>query len=152
MDTPIYFYTRSDPYFELSNFYPQGFEEEGAYWPSVEHYFQAQKFSDPDYRELIRLASTAKQAKTLGRTRTVRLRADWEEVKDDIMRHALLEKFQHTDLKELLLGTDGRLLIENSPFDSYWGCGPDGDGKNRLGVLLMEVREELRQQSNPKSE
>ena len=38
----------------------------------------------------------------------------------------------------------GALLVENAPGDAYWGVGKDGNGKNRLGVLLMEVREWLR--------
>ena len=51
MDTPIRFFTKNEDWFELSNFYPHGFEEEGIYWPSVEHYFQAMKFEDRTYRE-----------------------------------------------------------------------------------------------------
>lgn len=59
------------------------------------------------------------------------------------MKHALRQKFSHPKLKALLLSTKKRELVENSPFDRYWGCGGDGTGANRLGVLLMEVRQEL---------
>lgn len=143
MENPIYFFTKNDPYYELSNFSPYGFEEDGVYWPTVEHYFQAQKFEDVAYREQIRVAPSPKQAKSLGQSRAIPLRSDWEDVKEDIMLHALRRKFAHPKLSRLLLGTENRRLLENSPFDSYWGCGPHGEGLNRLGHLLMIVRDEL---------
>lgn len=146
MARPIYFFTRNDPYFELSNFAPYGFEEDGLNWPTVEHYFQAQKFAGAEsaaHRERIRTAHSPKDAKTLGQSRALPLRPDWEAVKEEIMRHALRQKFAQPELRALLLGTGRRPLIENSPFDRYWGIGKDGSGRNRLGVLLMELRAEL---------
>lgn len=60
------------------------------------------------------------------------------------MYKALLAKFtQHYDLRKLLLETEDRKLVEHSPYDSYWGDGGDGKGKNRLGVLLVKLRSEL---------
>jgi ribA/ribD-fused uncharacterized protein len=143
---PIYFYSKTDAYYELSNFSPHAFELDGVYWLTVEHYFQAQKFpSRPEYQETIRTARLPRDAKTLGRSRTVPLRADWEEVKDEVMRRALRAKFTtHAELRALLLGTGARELIENAPSDEYWGCGRTGSGRNRLGQLLMELRSELR--------
>jgi ribA/ribD-fused uncharacterized protein len=74
------------------------------------------------------------------------LRKDWEKVKEDIMRRGVLRKFEtHGDIREILLSTEDEEIVENSPSDYYWGCGKDGSGKNRLGVILMEVREELRE-------
>jgi N-glycosidase YbiA len=73
------------------------------------------------------------------------LRSDWEQVKDDVMRKAVLQKFKtHADIREILLATESEVLVENSPIDYYWGCGKDGSGKNKLGQILMEVREVLR--------
>ena len=72
-------------------------------------------------------------------------RSDWEQVKEDVMHKALLAKFtQHEELYRLLLGTKDRALVEHTKNDSYWGDGGDGTGKNRLGYLLMTVRETLR--------
>jgi hypothetical protein len=80
----------------------------------------------------------------MGRERTRPLRQDWEHVKDDIMRQAVLCKFQtHTDIRDILLSTGNAEIVENSPIDFYWGCGADGSGKNMLGKILMEVREIL---------
>ncbi|RKZ74008.1 MAG: Swarming motility protein ybiA [Candidatus Parabeggiatoa sp. nov. 1] len=143
----IYFYSSTDQYAEFSNFSKHGFKLKGKYWPTVEHYFQAQKFPSLPQEERIRTAPTPSKAKQLGRTRSVPLRADWEKVKDNIMREAVLAKFRaHDKLKTLLLGTGSKKLVENAPKDYYWGSGQDGSGKNRLGIILMETREMLRQE------
>ena len=69
-------------------------------------------------------------------------RKDWDEVKIDIMKKALLAKFgQHKDLRKMLVSTGKRMLVEHSPYDSFWGDGGDGTGKNWLGILLMEIRD-----------
>jgi len=140
----IYFYSSKTAYAEFSNFSPDGFKLKGKYWPTVEHYFQAQKFPNNPLEERIRTASRPTEAKKLGRTRSVRLRPDWEKVKDNIMREAVMAKFStHDDLKKLLLETGDEELVENAPMDSYWGCGKNGNGKNMLGKILMETRKNL---------
>lgn len=64
--------------------------------------------------------------------------------KDDIMRQAVLCKFQtHRDIRDILLSTGNAEIVENSPIDFYWGCGADGSGKNMLGKILVEVRDVL---------
>ncbi len=147
----IYFYASRDNYSELSNFSKHGFMLKDKFWPTVEHYFQAQKFSGKPQEERIRVAATPKQAKMLGRTRTFSLRSDWEKVKDDIMREAVMAKFRtHHDLKQLLLDTGHEQLVENAAHDYYWGCGQDGSGKNMLGKILMETREILDQEQSIK--
>lgn len=113
----------------------------------MEHYFQAQKFFDPKHRERIRTAASPQHAKVLGRTTTIPIRTDWNEVRERVMKHALRLKFAAPKLRTLLLATKSRVLVENSPYDRYWGCGRDGRGKNRLGALLVEVRQELREQA-----
>ena len=115
-----------------------------VWWSTVEHYFQAQKFTDPAYREKVRLTATAKQAAALGRSRAVPLRPDWEEVKVDIMRTAVLKKFRtHPGLRVLLLETEQRPIVENAPGDYFWGCGQDGSGQNWLGQILEQIRKEI---------
>ena len=142
---PIYFYTPRDEYGCFSNFSPHGIEEDGEWWPTVEHYFQAQKFSDAVYREKIRRAGTPKDAKTLGWDRKVLIRSDWDDIKDEVMLRAVGRKFfTHADIREVLLATGDEELIENAPSDYYWGCGADGSGQNRLGRILMQIRDQLR--------
>ncbi|BCM89909.1 N-glycosidase [Abditibacteriota bacterium] len=143
----IYFYSKSERYFEFSNFSSHGVELNGAWWPTVEHFFQAQKFEDKDYRDRIRRARTPKDAKELGRTRALAILADWDTRRDEVMLEAVRKKFAtHAAIRELLLSTGDEELIENAPTDYYWGCGRTGTGQNKLGQILMQVREELRQQ------
>ncbi len=141
----INFYSTRDAYGELSNFAPYRIHLKQRSWPSSEHYFQAQKFPDHADEEEIRLAANAREAAQMGRERHRPLRPDWEEVKETVMLEALRAKFtQHRSLQELLLGTGDVRLVEHTRNDAYWGDGGDGTGRNRLGVLLMQVRAELR--------
>lgn len=141
----ILFYSQTDEYGEFSNFSRHGFQIDGQYWKTVEHYFQAMKFAGTAYADKVREARDPREAKKLGRRRDWPLRTDWETVKDDVMRVAVLEKFRtHDDLRDLLLATGEADIVENAPMDYYWGCGADGSGKNRLGKILMEVRAILR--------
>ena len=142
------FYRLNEPYGEFSNFSPRPFELDGRIWPTSEHYFQAQKFPDTEHEEAIRLAKSPMIAARMGRSRDRPLRADWEAVKDDVMRAALYAKFtQHPCLRSLLLQTVDAELIEHTRNDSYWGDGGDGTGKNRLGQLLMELRTQFRNET-----
>ena len=145
----IYFYSTRDTYGCFSNFSAHGFELDGTYWKTSEHYFQAQKFVGTPHVEAICNAKTPKDAAKMGRERTRPLRSDWEEIKEEVMRKAVLKKFQtHAEIREILLSTGDEELVENAPGDYYWGCGKDGSGKNRLGAILMEVREQLKAESS----
>jgi ribA/ribD-fused uncharacterized protein len=80
-----------------------------------------------------------------GRDRTRPLRADWEEVRDSMMRKAVWTKFnQHPRLAAMLVETGDAEIVEHTENDAYWGDGGDGKGLNRLGQILMQVRAELR--------
>ena len=140
---PLYFYTKTMPFWGLSNFAPPGIERQGVYWPTVEHYFQAQKFSEPAARDRIKRAVTPKEARALGQSRDYKIRSDWDVVREQIMLTGLRLKFKNPEAKTLLLSTQDRVLVEASPFDYFWAAGQDGTGLNRLGHLLMQVRSEL---------
>ncbi len=144
----IQFYTVSDSYGCFSNFSPHPFRLNGKMWPTSEHYFQAQKFAGTDSEEEIRQAKSPMIAARMGRSRKRPLRKDWESVKDRIMHEAVLAKFtQHVELRETLLATGNVQIVEHTENDAYWGDAGDGSGKNRLGQILMRVREELRSTS-----
>lgn len=141
----IYFYSRTDEYGDFCNFSSHGFAIDDNYWPTVEHYFQAQKFAGSEHESAIQRARTPGDAKGLGRTTAISLRDDWEEIKDEVMYVAVLRKFQtHKEIRERLLATESEEIVESAPGDYYWGCGADGSGENRLGRILMRVRDELR--------
>jgi len=140
----IYFYSTKGNYGCFSNFSAHGFMLDNKYWKTSEHYFQAQKFFGTDHEEELRNASSPMAVAEMGRDRKRPLREDWEKVKDDVMRKAVMRKFEtHKDIREILLSTGDEEIIENTKGDYYWGCGSDGSGKNMLGKILMEVREKL---------
>jgi len=143
----IRFYSVNDEYGEFSNFAAYPISLQGKRWPTSEHYFQAQKFEDSTHREEIRAAKTPMVAARLGRDRKKRRRRDGESAKDHMRRDAVMAKFtQNEELSRLLLATGAAKLVERTTNDAYWGDGGDGSGKNRLGLILMEVRSQLLQQ------
>lgn len=130
----------------LSNFYFSPMIIDNVVYTTNEHFFQAMKSLNPKERQAIVLAPTPGKAKRLGRK--VSLRKDWEDIKEEIMLTGLRHKFSNPELRKKLLATGNEELIEGTTWhDNYWGicdceaCG--GQGKNRLGKLLMQVREEL---------
>jgi len=148
--TTIYFYKAENPYGCFSNFSPHTVFLKGKTWLTSEHYFQAQKFAGAPLEEQVRMAATPGKAAEIGRARSNPLRADWEEVKDDIMRDVVRAKFtQHADLADILLSTGDAVLVEHTANDRYWADGGDGSGLNRLGQILMEIRQELKQSQFP---
>ncbi|CAF0796903.1 unnamed protein product [Adineta steineri] len=149
-DEPIYFYDLDAPYGEFGNFYPAPIQLDGLTWPTSEQYFQAQKFilQREQYMHILE-SPTPRKAFDYARAHTSLVRSDWDYVKDDIMYDACLAKFQqHPKLKELLLSTGDRTLIEHTKNDSYWADGGDGTGRNQLGITLMKVRHHLSHHHN----
>lgn len=134
-----------DEYSFLSNFYYSPITYDGITYPTMEHYFQAMKTTDQAKRKEIANLETPSMAKRAGRM--VDLRPEWEGIKMNVMRVGLRQKFaEGTTLRQKLLATRGEDLEEgNTWHDCYWGkcycsrCG--GHGMNRLGSLLMEVRD-----------
>lgn len=144
----INFYSTKDDYGCFSNFSAQPFRLKDKIWKTSEHYFQAQKFAETEHEEELRLVDSPMVVARMGRDRKRPLRKDWEIVKDDVMREALRAKFtQNEDLKKILLETGDATLVEHTANDNYWGDGGDGNGKNMLGKLLIELREEFRKEN-----
>lgn len=141
----------------LSNFELCKVTLDGVDYPSVENAYQAAKLNIPNNLILTNIirtdngfdTCTAKQSKRLGRK--VILRDDWDEIKDDIMYDLVKQKFsRNTKLKSMLMSTGDRELVEGNWWhDNYWGdcsCSKcyDIEGKNKLGKILMRVRDELK--------
>lgn len=122
----------------LSNFWPIRIIAYGRLFNSVEAAYQAGKTLDEKERDLIS-KMTASESKRFGKS--VKLRSDWEEVKQNIMFELLCIKFSDPFLKAKLLDTKGIELIEGNTWnDTYWGVCR-GKGQNNLGKLLMKVRD-----------
>lgn len=131
-----------EEYYFLSNFYHVDVEYEGIKYKNTEAAFQAQKVLDDD-EKLLFSELYPREAKKLGRR--VKLREDWNDVKDNYMYEICKTKFtQHEDLAKKLLETGDEELVEGNTWnDTYWGVC-NGKGKNQLGKTLMRIREELR--------
>lgn len=133
----------TDEYRFLSNFYMTPVVYDGSFYPSSEHAYQAAKTLDLVQREQVQNVSTAGQSKRLGRK--VTMRPDWDKVKLEIMFQIVLNKFINNDkIRKELLNTGYSILEEgNTRGDTYWGVC-NGEGKNFLGQILMEVRAIIR--------
>jgi N-glycosidase YbiA len=144
----IYFYKATDHFGCFSNFSPHFIHLQGQEWKTVEHYYQAQKFVGTECEAIIpviQAAASPIKAAELGRDCSRKLRSDWEHVKNEVMREAVLIKFlTHPDIQAILLATGNTELVEDSPTDYYWGCGQTRAGQNHLGKILMSVRHEIR--------
>jgi len=139
----IRFYHSDQPWGELSNFSGHAVYLRGKIWPTVEHFYQAQKFAGSAHEEDIRRCRTPTLAKLRAGELAALRRKDWASLKEEVMLEGLRAKFgQHPDLRERLLATQARLLVEHTDQDGYWGDAGDGTGHNRLGHLLMQVRAE----------
>ena len=144
-------------YFFLSNFYNspihQEIKGEIIEYPTVEHAFQACKTMDIKERKRIAECPTPSKAKYAGRH--VLLRNDWNKIKTDVMYSLVRGKFQWPDLQKKLLDTGDAYLEEgNTWHDNIWGnckCSKccRYQGENRLGQILMRVREEARRGELP---
>lgn len=161
----IKFYGQRGPYAFLSNFYPSPITLDGKEWLTVEHRYQAMKTTDMDLQEDIRqglpLGETTWRAQNRGVTRDCKVdlspgaskkkgqrvpkRKDWDSTKELFMYEALKEKFSIPELRQKLLDTGTAQLYEDSPSDAYWGTAQIdcNKGQNRLGVLLMLLRDDL---------
>ena len=141
----IRFSSQSDTHREFSNFAPFGIDLDGESWPTAEHYYQAQKFTDAGLQARIRAAAKPIIAKSLADKHRANIRPDWDAVKDDVMYRVVRRKFDlHPSLRDLLLATGDEEIIESVPHDAYWGSGPDGTGLNKLGRIVERIRAELR--------
>ncbi|MDK2124941.1 NADAR family protein [Parachitinimonas caeni] len=142
----------------LSQWFPAVFNIDGIRYPTAEHYMMAQKatlFGDLTAREKILLARTPAEAKQLGRTVAGFDHAAWEAQRSAIVEAGNFAKFgQNPELRQFLLGTGKRTLVEASPVDRIWGIGLAADdphaehpakwrGLNLLGFALMAVRDQL---------
>lgn len=130
----------------LSNFHWVNINYEGHVYPSTENAFQAAKLLDVKDRAPFTTCSPS-EARKLGQL--IQLRADWEFVKERIMYDVNWKKFSESEtLKQKLLATKTAYLEETNTWgDTYWGAC-NGKGHNRLGLILMSIRKNIRDDLN----
>lgn len=128
-------------YAPLSNFSAHQVRYKKQFYMTAEHAYQTAKFSNPKIRKKIQEAPSARLAHTYGQTQKGRVR-NFDKV--DVMREIMRAKLkQHRDVYELLQSTGNASIEKNHPTDTYWGTGADGKGKNVMGKIWMELREEI---------
>lgn len=144
LDTPTRVCFYEQDFYVLSNFSSFQINWDGMLFPTAEHLYHFRKFtSDAEMAAKILFASSAHDAFQIAQQFKHLRRADWDDVKVDIMREILREKVkQHEYVRRKLLQTGDRELVENSWRDNVWGWGPNQDGQNLLGKLWMEIRTE----------
>jgi ribA/ribD-fused uncharacterized protein len=126
----------------LSNFYPAQVVLDGAAYATVEHAYQAAKTADLQWRSKIRSAQSAGDAKKLGNQIPRELfNPKWNDIRLEIMADLLIQKFYDATLRASLLATGDAELIEGNAWgDKFWGVSR-GEGTNKLGQLLMVIRQ-----------
>lgn len=143
----VYFFSHGlDP---LNNWSAHAVRIWDKIFPSVEHGFHYRKFSEtaPEIAVAILAAPSPWAAMQIERKNQDKRRKDWQAVKLGIMTELVQAKVaQNEDVKACLLKTDTKKIVENSPWDTFWGIGEDGLGQNHMGKILMEIRDTLRYQ------
>lgn len=120
-------------------------------------YLKAEFFEDVESMDkLLTNQPSPKMYKKFGRQVRPFDENEWEDVKVSFMKKAVYDKFyQNPQLKEYLLSTGDKILVEASPYDRSWGIGMNQNdenftnpekwkGQNLLGFTLMTIRDELR--------
>lgn len=145
----ISFYRANEkPYGVFSNLYKRPVVLDDIEYPTAEHAYQAGKARKESVRKwLMDAPSPSLLAMAAHGLYVWDVSPDWSKTKFDRMRRVLVAKYtQHDDLKDLLLSTGDARLVEvatvDNPVNRLWG-EVKGVGKNMLGVLLMEVRQQL---------
>lgn len=142
---PLCFYSDKTPTSWLGNYSNHPVEIDNVYYQTVEHYFQASKFGPSATREQIKNARTPDIAKEIAWKEHERVDKHWDSRRLDTMRHALQCKFsQHASLRQPLMATRHRTLVERSDSDRFWGQDVSENGQNNMGALLMELRQQIR--------
>lgn len=159
-DTHIYFWGSY-----LSNWFKCSFKDEQYTYLSSEAYLMAQKallFNDIASAEKIVNTNDPKKQKVLGRQVKGFKDDIWNKHKFNLMVKGLILKFeQNSNLKEQLIKTENKILVEGSPYDKIWGVGLHYDddlilneknwlGENLLGKALMKTRDILKTQNGDK--
>lgn len=143
----IDFYKEYGPLGYLANYSNHGFTKDGVYYKTAEHYYQASKFDDEDIKKRIIECPTPKDASIIGRDRNNIRKKNCRSKKIDDMYTAVYLKFrENKDIRSKLIETRNEEIREMTTKESYWGVGPNLDGLNNIGKILMRVRKKVKKE------
>jgi ribA/ribD-fused uncharacterized protein len=128
----------------LSNFWPVEISYKGRVFKSVEHAYMSEKNTSDVWKDFCENEVDPKIVNKM--SRIITLCPDWDEVKVDIMNQLTRVKYQNQEFSEKLLKTGTQKLVEGNYWgDVFWGVDNEtGEGQNLFGKILMEIREEIR--------
>lgn len=141
LSDPAFFYPKE--FYIFDNFTSFQIEYDGQLWPTSEHAFQAAQFKNsiPKVFQEILKARSAHDAQKIAFQSKTKSDPNWEETKESVMKEILICKVeQHPYVLKKLLESGNREIIEDSWRDNEWGWGENKDGKNKLGMIWVEIR------------
>lgn len=130
----------------LSNFMPVEIQWQGRMYPSVEHAYQSAKSDEEAWKEYCSDILTP-AGKVKKKSRFLTLRPDWLAIREEVMEMCLRQKYAQQPYMTLLINT-GQVVIQEGNWwgDTFWGVDLlSGGGENRMGKLIMDIRQELQQ-------
>ena len=155
----IYFWMPDEEFGFFSQWYPKTFHVDGQRYYTAEHWMMATKakfFGDMQTYKMILDEPEPEKVRDLGRLIKPFDSKVWAQHSFEVVLSGNRVKFQDSDLKERMLATGDRLLVEASPTDRLWGIGYDAAhaadhfdewGQNLMGTVMMQIRAELRGQT-----
>ncbi|MGH7238247.1 MAG: NADAR family protein [Candidatus Saccharimonadales bacterium] len=144
-DDAIYFFTSG--FYALNNWSAHAITIWDKKFTTLEHAYHYKKYVDnhPAIAAKILAAPSPWAAMQIDRRNRAKRRPDWPGIKVSVMEELARAKLeQNIDVRDCLLKTGSKRIVENSPWDDFWGCGADGKGQNIMGKLLTKLREEYK--------
>lgn len=136
-----------DGWYVFDNFAPFQVEWRGRQYPTSEHAYQAAHFIDtaPDLAETIRTCPSPRLASDFANEHVSQEDPDWKLKKLLFMEEIVRCKLeQHDYIRDTLVASGDKYIVEMNDNDSFWGWGRDHEGKNHLGNIWMKLRDEIR--------
>lgn len=128
----------------LSNFAPVKIKLDGLEFPSVEHAYMSAKSDDAEWKKFCSNPNN-KAGDVKRQSRNIALKEDWNDIKIEVMKECVNQKFSQEPYRTKLLETGTQHLQEGNRWnDKFWGvCLKTNKGENHLGRLIMDVRSAL---------
>lgn len=129
----------------LSNFYPVKIILDGVQFQSIEHAYMSQKSDDIKWKNFCSNYNS-KAGDVKKQSRTIKLKSNWDEIKLEVMKECIRQKFSQEPFRTKLLKTGNEHIQEGNMWnDKFWGvCLKTNKGENNLGKLIMDIRTSLK--------
>ena len=133
-------------WYVFDNFAPFPVEWRGKLYPTAEHAYQAAHFIDknPDLAEQVRQTLSPREASDFANLNSYQDDPAWKDKRLVIMEELVRNKIeQHPYVKQILLESQDKDIVEMNDDDAFWGWGQDHKGENNLGKIWMKLRSEI---------